>query len=110
MKTIESLACNSRNIGPIRSAAGAGRDALPLDPRQHIRWSCPLHRVLTIGRPAAHRAGAHYLRLSIDCRIEPIFSSRGDVDNRDVELNYRKGKATGRYNGEVRSQKRDLPS
>src|SRR5271166_1141127 len=26
-----------------RSAAGAGRDALPRDPRQHIRWSCPVY-------------------------------------------------------------------
>jgi len=28
-----------------RSAAGAGRDALPRDPRQHIRWSSPVYRL-----------------------------------------------------------------
>ena len=75
---------------------GGGRDALLLDPRRHVRWSCPvyrlqwwthsgasgvarlervcgratpdapetrrrskaLHRILTIGRPAADQAGA----------------------------------------------------
>jgi hypothetical protein len=26
-------------------ADGAGRDALPLDPRQRVRWSCPLYRL-----------------------------------------------------------------
>jgi DNA-binding NarL/FixJ family response regulator len=24
---------------------GAGRDALPLDPRQYVRWSCPVYRL-----------------------------------------------------------------
>jgi hypothetical protein len=24
---------------------GAGRDALPHDPRQRVRWSCPLYRL-----------------------------------------------------------------
>jgi hypothetical protein len=24
---------------------GAGRDALPLDPPQHVRWSCAVHRL-----------------------------------------------------------------
>ena len=27
------------------SRNGAGRDALPLDPPQHVRWSCAVHRL-----------------------------------------------------------------
>jgi hypothetical protein len=35
--------CATREIiGPSRSAAGA-RDALPRDPRQHVRWSGPVY-------------------------------------------------------------------
>ena len=36
--------CATREIiGSSRSVAGAGRDALPRDPRQHVRRSCPVY-------------------------------------------------------------------
>jgi hypothetical protein len=35
--------CNPRSNRPSRSGGGAGRDALPRDPRQHIRWSGPVY-------------------------------------------------------------------
>ncbi len=41
-------------------AAGAGRDALPRDPRQHVRWSCPVYPspiVTALGRVRRRTSG-----------------------------------------------------
>jgi hypothetical protein len=47
-------------IGPSRSAAGAGRDALPRDPRQHVQWSGPVYpprMVAALGRVRRRTSG-----------------------------------------------------
>jgi hypothetical protein len=59
--------CNPRSNRPSRSGGGAGRDALPRDPRQHIRWSGPVYpppmAACTPARPASHVRNA-----SVDVR------------------------------------------
>ena len=56
------------NRPPCQKAAifpnGAGRDALPLDPRQHVRWSCPVCRLDGRGTPAP--PASHVWNASVD--------------------------------------------
>jgi hypothetical protein len=40
-----NLNSGDRLFAALEQGSKKGRDALPLDPRQHVRWSCPLCRL-----------------------------------------------------------------
>jgi hypothetical protein len=80
--------CATREIiGSSRSVAGAGRDALPRDPRQHVRWSCPVIPA-SDGRCTPARPASHVWNASVDVRRRTrrnVYTVRGAAP----ELNHR---------------------